>query len=277
MAEVDLHLHTTRSDGGLTPTQLVELLAKNGVKIAAITDHDSTNGLDEAFAAAEAHPELTIIAGTEISADVKDGEVHVLTYFVDKDDPDFQGTLERFREGRLARGEGMVSKLAGLGMPLAWERVLELAGDASVGRPHVAQALLEKGYVQSRQEAFTKYIGRDGPAYVEREKLTPEEAVEMAVKNGALPVLAHPTWVNNVEEWLPKLKEAGLVGMEVFYGKYTPDEVTTLLNLTERFDLVPCGGSDYHATGADGEALPGQVGPPMSSFERLRALKAGRG
>ena len=276
MAEVDLHMHTTRSDGGLTPTALVELLYQRGLKVVAITDHDTTAGLDEAMDAAARYPELTIIPGVEISADVSGGEIHVLAYYVDREDQRFQGILEGFRRGRLERGRGMVEKLTEMGMPLSWDRVLEIAGDASVGRPHVAVALLEKGYVSDRKEAFDKYIGRNGPAYVERDKLTPEEAIQLALENGALPVLAHPVYISDVETWLPKLTEAGLVGIEVFYGDWDTSKINRYLRLAKQYNLIPCGGSDYHANGTAGEVLPGHQGPPMQTVERLRQRKAER-
>ena len=123
-------------------------------------------------------------------------------------------------------------------------------------------------------EAFDKYLGRNGPAYAEREKLTPEEAIGLANEIGALPVLAHPGYVNNLEAWLPELKKAGLIGMEAYYGKYDDKTVGYLKGLADTYDLVPCGGSDYHGMGYDDEVEPGNAGPPMSTVERLATLKA---
>ena len=177
MAEVDLHLHTTCSDGRLTPTQLVELVAARGIVVAAITDHDSTEGLPEALKAASRFPQLTIIPGVELSTDIPGNEIHVLGYFIRYEDAAFQETLRSFRDGRVDRAREMVDKLAALGLPVDWERVCELAQGA-VGRPHIAQAMVEKGYISYPQEAFTHYIGRNGPAYAERDKMTPAEAVE---------------------------------------------------------------------------------------------------
>ena len=273
MAEVDLHLHTTCSDGRLTPTQLVDLVASRGLKVVAITDHDSTEGLNEALDAAGKHPQLDLICGVEMSTDVPDGEIHILAYYVDRTDSDFQSTLTRFRESRLERGRGMVEKLSQLGMPISWERVLELA-EGAVGRPHIALAMMEKGYVSSTQEAFASYLGRNGPAYVEREKLTPEEAVQLALQVGSLPVLAHPGDIVELERQIVAMKDAGLVGMEVYYGGYTAERVSFLLELARRYDLVPCGGSDYHAMGYANEVEPGSVGPPISTSQRLAGLKA---
>lgn len=271
---VDLHLHTTLSDGRLTPTQLVDLCAKRGLQVIAITDHDSTEGLKEAMQAVKTYPQMRLIPGIELSTDIPGNEVHLLGYFIDYHNADFQRTLQRFREGRQDRGREMVEKLAKMGIHVLWERVKELSAGGAIGRPHIAQAMLEKGYISQPQEAFTLYIGRNGPAYVEREKHTPIEAVKMVLKVGGLPVLAHPMEVDDREKILPELKEAGLVGMDVFYGYYTPDQVKYLQDLARKWNLVPCGGSDYHALGTPGEPEPGQVGPPMESAEALFEMAA---
>jgi predicted metal-dependent phosphoesterase TrpH len=280
--EVDLHLHTTFSDGTLTPTRLVDLCASRGLKNIAISDHDSTEGLSEALKAAEAHPELTIIPAIELSTDIPGSEIHMLGYFIDREDPELQATLSRFRDGRFNRGRLMVEKLSEVGVEISWERVQKLSDGGSIGRPHVAQAMVEAGYVKFPKEAFDRYLGRDGIAYVERPKLTPEGAVAMLVQNGALPVMAHPTYsevkssrggVVDLRDTLSALKGEGLVGMEVFYGDYTEDQVIYLKGLADDLDLIPCGGSDYHASGNPGEPEPGTVGPPISTIERLTALK----
>ena len=275
MVQVDLHLHTTCSDGRLTPTQLVDLVGKRGLQVVAITDHDSTEGLTEVMEASKRFPQPSIIPGIELSTDIPGNEIHVLGYFIRYSDEKFQRTLKEFRDGRVDREREMVDKLADLGLPVEWERVLELANGA-VGRPHIAQAMVEKGYITYPQEAFIKHLGRNGLAYAERAKLTPSEAVGLIIGVGGLPVLAHPREVDDVESLLPELKAAGLVGMEVYYGTYTPSEVKTLAALAAREGLVPCGGSDYHALGTPGEVEPGSVGPPMETVERLYALVGDR-
>ncbi|MQF48486.1 PHP domain-containing protein [SAR202 cluster bacterium AC-647-N09_OGT_505m] len=272
MAQVDLHLHTTRSDGRLTPTELVEMLAERGLKVVAITDHDSTEGLIQVFEAAKRFPQLSIIPGIELSTDIPGNEIHVLGYFIRYSDPGFQQTLREFRDGRVGRAREMVSKLAALGMPVEWDRVLELADGGSVGRPHIAQAMVEKGYITYPQEAFTEYIGRNGSAYAERYKLTPTEAVRLITGVGGLPVLAHPREVDNVESLLPELKAAGLVGMEVYYGSYNTSQVETFAAMAARYGLIPCGGSDYHALGTPDEVQPGTVGPSLDIAQSLYDL-----
>lgn len=277
MALVDLHLHTTASDGRLTPTELVHLLARQGLRVAAITDHDSTEGLAEAYEAAEAYPQLTLIPGIEISTDIPGNEIHVLAYFIQYDDEDVQETLREFRQGRLHRAMGMVEKLRELGLKIEWQRVQEIAGDGAVGRPHVAQALLEGGYISEQKEAFTKYIGRNGPAYVERQKLTPREATELIIRWGGVPVLAHPSWVSDLEPTLEDLKQAGLAGMEVYYAKYSEELIQELGETASRHGLLACGGSDYHAVGNSGEPLPGSMGPPLEVVEKLATKRARAG
>ncbi len=207
-----------------------------------MTDHDTTAGIEAARLAARG-TRLEIIPGVELSADVPEGEVHVLGYFVDWHDAYFQAMLDKFREGRYGRAEKMTQKLAALGAPVAFARVREIAGDASIGRPHVAQALLEAGHVTSVSEAFEKYIGRNGPAYVERFRLKPEDAVALILRAGGVPVLAHPREVTNFIEPLAKV---GMLGLEVYYAAYDEPTRANLLRLAKQFGLIATGGSDFH-------------------------------
>ena len=268
-ATVDLHLHTLASDGRLSPTELVNLAASQGLKVVAVSDHDTTEGLAEAYRAAERFPDLQIIPAIELSTDIPGDEIHMLGYFLQYEDDEFQTILRRFRAGRLERGRLMVEKLATLGLPVEWERVQEIAGDGSVGRPHIALAMVEKGYFKEPKEAFYDYLGRNGQAYVERKKMTPAEGAEMLARVGGSAVLAHPANLVDLDAKVAELKEAGLVGMEVHYAQYSPDTVDYLLSIARNHDLIPCGGSDYHGLGNSGEPLPGTLGPPMESVERL--------
>ena len=286
---VDLHLHTTASDGRLTPTELVQLAASSGLQTISVSDHDTTAGLAEAQLAVDRIPGMRLIPGIELSCDVPGGEVHMLGYFMDIEDPGFQEVLVGFRQGRLARGEGMVHKLAEFGMHIEWERVLEIAGDASIGRPHVAQALVEAGYFSEPGDAFREYLGRNGKAYVERSKLTPPDAVKLLNDVGGVAVFAHPWFERRGNEPEPEqslietveeLKAAGLHGMEVHYSMYDEATVDWLADVARAYDLIPCGGSDYHHSGNAREPVPGVNGPPMESVERLeeaaRRLAAAR-
>ncbi|MBI2864131.1 MAG: PHP domain-containing protein [Chloroflexi bacterium] len=269
---VDLHSHTTASDGVLSPTELVDLAASRGLKILAITDHDSTEGIEEALEAARFHPNLQIVPGIEIGTDVTNGEVHILGYLLDYHNPSFQEQLKVMRESRQGRGKRIVAKLANLGIKIEWKRVQEIAGGGSVGRPHIAQAMFERGYIPSLQEAFIKYIGRTGPAYAERYKLTPLEAVKLIARVGGLPVIAHPGDIQSLEALVKKLKPAGLVGIEVYYDGYPPEVMNDLRKLAERHGLIPCGGSDFHGRTPGAESELGSTKVPMPSAQRLLAL-----
>jgi predicted metal-dependent phosphoesterase TrpH len=270
-ALVDLHLHTLASDGRLTPTDLINLVASRGVKVASVSDHDTTEGLAEVYRAARQFRDLRIIPGIELSTDIPGDEIHMLGYFMQYQDEEFQQILRRFRETRVERGRLMVEKLATLGLHVDWERVREIAGEGSVGRPHIALALVEKGYFREPREAFAEYLGRNGLAYVERDKMTPTEAVAMLARIGGVAVLAHPAQLANLDEKVAELKAAGLVGMEVYYAQYPPDTVQHLAQVAARHNLIPCGGSDYHGLGNTGEPLPGTLGPPMETVERLES------
>ena len=154
--EVDLHLHTTESDGRLAPAELVNFVAGRGLKIIAITDHDITDGLEPAWEAAKAYPDLHIIPGIELSTDIPGNEIHILGYYFDYEDRGFQAKLQSFRESRIGRAKEMVDRLTELGLPLDWERIKEIAGQGAIGRPHIAQAMVEKGYISLPAEAFAK-------------------------------------------------------------------------------------------------------------------------
>ncbi len=263
----DFHMHSTQSDGVLSPTELIDLAASHGVRVMALTDHDTLAGLDEAIAAAARHPGFTLIPGVELSCDVPGGEVHMLGHFVDRTNRDFVARLDRFRAGRVERAEKMVTALESLGAPIDWERVQEIAGEGSVGRPHVAQALMERGHVETIADAFDRYLGRNGPAYVEREKLTPPEAIEMIRNANGLPVFAHPSFTQDYEEVAASLASAGLFGMEVFYKAYPPDLVQSLRELAGSHGLFALGGSDYHGLGNADDRDPGDIPLPDAVAE----------
>ena len=277
MNAVDLHCHTTASDGALTPTQLVERAARLALRVIAVTDHDSTEGVAEALAAG-ARCGIEVIPGVEINTDAPGTEVHMLGYFVDHTDPVLCRELARLRNGRVGRAKRMAEKLAAMGAPIRFERILELAGEGAVGRPHVAQALLEAGYVFSFEQAFEKYIGRNRPAYVERLKFTPAEACALIRRAGGLPVLAHPVFFDrygaiktpfDLDLMLPELIAAGLAGLEVYYPGYDAVTVEYLMAAARRYNLLHTGGADFHGLRA-GESDLGGVYVPMKVVNRLR-------
>lgn len=268
----DLHVHTTASDGRLTPENIVLLAMKTGINVIAITDHDSVDGIAPALEAAKAFSSITVIPGVEINTDVPHGEVHILGYFINYTDSKLRSTLYSLRTSREGRAIAMIRKLSTLGMEIEWQRVLELAGGGSIGRPHIAQALLEKGYVTSLQEAFNKYIGREGPAYVEREKVTPIEAVRLVVEANGLPVLAHPANIDSLDQLLPQLINAGLIGIEARYNNYPRETMDKMEAIAIKYGLVATGGSDYHGFGDGNETVLGGVIVPPQAVEQLFAL-----
>jgi len=272
MAKVDLHIHTTASDGRFSPTEIVHKAAEQGLVFIAIADHDTVDGIAPALNAAKAFLGLKVIPAVEVSTDIPHGEVHILGYFIDYTDHNLLITLERMRNSRRERARRMVTKLGDLGVHISWERVQEIAGSGSVGRPHIAQAMLEKDYIDTFNEAFNKYINRDGPAYVEREKMTPQEAIELILQTQGLPVLAHPFTIPDPETMIIELKTAGLVGIEAYYNGFSIDEVNKLVGLADKYNLIASGGSDYHGLNDDAETTIGGVDVPVESAERLIAL-----
>ncbi len=272
MSKVDLHTHSTASDGQLSPAEVVRKSAEAGLTVIALADHDTVDGIVPAIEATKSFPHLRVIPAVEISTYVPRGEVHVLGYFIDYTQPELQASLKRMRNSRQERAQGMIAKLRNLGLSIEWVRVKEIAGSGTIGRPHIAQAMLEKGYIASIKEAFTKYISWDGPAYVKRDKMTPVEAVELILRANGLPVLAHPLTINDPEAMVIELKMSGLVGIEAYYAGFTIEEINRLVSLAERHGLIATGGSDYHGLDNSAETMIGGADVPIESAEQLIAL-----
>jgi predicted metal-dependent phosphoesterase TrpH len=272
LSRVDLHIHSTASDGKFTPAEVIGEAAEKGLSYIALADHDTVDGIAAAKKAAKAFPGLTVIPAIEISTDIPQGEVHILGYFIDYTDAELLARLEEFKNSRRRRAEQMVAKLANLGMPVEWRRVLELAGGSTIGRPHIAQAMLEKDYVPSFKDAFDEYLGHGKPAYVEREKMLPAEAVGIIVKAKGLAVLAHPLTTEDPEGLIVELKPAGLVGLEAYYNGYSNEEVEDLLALAQKHGLIATGGSDFHGIEPEEETSIGGANVPLEAVERLIAL-----
>ena len=272
MSKVDLHIHSTASDGQLSPADVVRKSAEAGLTVIALADHDTVDGIAPALEAAKAFPQIRVLPGVEISTFVPTGEVHVLGYLIDYTHPELQATLRRMRNSRQERAQRMIAKLKNLGLPVEWERVQEIVGSGSIGRPHIAQAMLEKGYIASFKEAFNNYIGWGGLAYVERDKMPPAEAVKLILRVNGLPVLAHPFTINDLETIVIELKASGLLGIEAYYDGYTAKESKKLVNLAKRYGLIATGGSDFHGIDASIETMIGGADVPTASAEQLIAL-----
>lgn len=267
---VDLHTHTTASDGTLAPRDLVRLAVRHGVRVLAVTDHDSTGGLDEALDEAARHPRLTVVPGIEINCDVERAEVHVLGYLVDWRAPWFQRFLEEQRTERVARVHRIAERLAELGLPVDPAEVFAVAGEGAPGRPHVAQVMVQRGYVRSVREAFDRYLRSDGPANVPRRRLTPAEAVAVVRRAGGVPVLAHPGLTGR-DDLIPDLVRAGLMGIEVYYAEHSAAQTAGYREICRSLGLVATGGSDYHGPRSGRSNPPGTPAVPLSAWEELRA------
>ena len=269
---IDLHTHSTRSDGAYEPTEVVERAAARGVRIQALADHDTLAGAAEAIATG-ARLGVRVIPSTELNTESEWGDVHILGYFLDPADAALEDRLRWLRENRGRRIELMVEKLNELGYAVSLDRVMEIAKGGSLGRPHLAQALFEAGHVPSYDSAFDTLIAKEAPAYVSRVGLTPLEAVQLVVAHGGVPSLAHPFTVVGLDRLMPQLVAAGLAGIETYYGSHPPAMTARCLGIARRYDLVPTGGSDFHGRGDHGAPLGGTFVPP----ETIPALEARRG
>ena len=269
---VDLHAHTTASDGSFTPRELVQEAARRGLRVLAVTDHDSTSGLAEALDEAARHPPLEIVPGIEINCDVEGAEIHILGYYVNYEATWFQDFCRAQREERRARVHRMAARLRELGMPIDPDEVLALVREGSAGRPHVAQAMVKRGYVKSVREAFDKYLAAGKPGHVPRQKLTPEDAVRLIRKAAGVPVFAHPG-LSDRDEMIPGLIAAGLMGLECYYGEHSAVQTASYLQLCRDHNLVATGGSDFHGPRVRAASL-GVPAVPMAAWEDLKAKAA---
>ncbi len=251
---VDLHTHTTASDGSFTPEELINKAVECGLWGVAITDHDTVGGLADAVKAAAALP-VRVIPGIELSTDWSEEEIHVLGYFIDYNFPALLEVLVSLERERWQRGKRMLVKLRKIGIDVSWDRVVSFANGEIIGRPHVAQAMMAAGYVRDIREAFEKYLAKGRPGYISRVKLTPQRAVNLIKTAGGVPVLAHPGLLKN-QGSLGEILTWGFKGIEAYYPQHSEEQVRLYLELAGRHDLVVTGGSDFHGT-ARGENFLG--------------------
>ena len=255
MGFVDLHVHSCRSDGTMTPHELVDYALEKGLSALALTDHDTIDGLDEIMEYAK-DKSIEIIPGIEYSTEYNQRDVHIVGLFIDYKAPVFLEYLARFKQSRTDRNYKLCANLQNAGIDITYEALMEAYPNAVITRAHYAGFLLDHGYVKSRNEAFERYLGDHTPYFVHREKITPEEVIEVTRKAGGIPILAHPTLYKLGREQLDilvgRLTEAGLMGMECYYSTYTPAETRQMKALAEQYHLLPSGGSDFH-----GDAKPG--------------------
>lgn len=275
MRLIDLHAHTTASDGALLPQELVRLAKSRGVSVLAVTDHDTLASI-QAAAEEGARAGLQVVPGVEVTAYVDDLEVHILGHFVDPSDAQLAEFLASSRDDRITRVHRMIARLWALGLPLDVDEILAQAQapGSSVGRPHVAQAMVRRGYVGSMQEAFDRYLTPGKPAHVERQRIPAADAILAIKRAGGVPSLAHPG-VYGRDDVIPRLVEQGLVGLEVHHPDHDTGAIFRYERLRLHYDLLAVCGSDYHGT--DGLRLSSLGTPslPEADFARL-ATMAGR-
>jgi 3',5'-nucleoside bisphosphate phosphatase len=269
---VDLHSHTTASDGQLAPRELVREAARRGVRVLAVTDHDSTEGLADALDEARRCPPLVIVPGIEINCDVEGAEIHVLGYGMDYRAPWFQAFCRAQREERRARVRRMADRLAALGMPIDPEEVFAVVREGSAGRPHVAHVLVARGYVKTVREAFDRFLGSGRPGHVPRRKLSPADAVRLIRRAGGVPVFAHPGLADR-DELIPALVAAGLMGIECYYNEHSPAQTAGYRDVCREHALVATGGSDFHGPRIRAAVL-GTPAVPLAAWEALQAKMA---
>ncbi|AHF06656.1 PHP domain-containing protein [Desulfitobacterium metallireducens] len=268
--EADLHCHTTSSDGLFTPRELIQAASELGLKAVGITDHDTISGWSEAFNAGEKYG-VEILRGVELNTEWKGIEVHILGYEPSPESGQFQAKLQELREDRSERIYKIIGRLHDLKIEITEEEIKTVAHGESVGRPHVAQVLIQRGYVKTIKEAFDSYIGKGSPAYVPRLKLTPEEGIKLIRTAGGVAVLAHPgihQLGNIITPWI----KAGLQGIEVSHSEHTPEDERRCRALAKQYHLITTGGSDFHGEERKPGVKLGEWGTSYEVVEQIREL-----
>jgi len=265
---VDLHLHSTCSDGLFSPEEIVKKAEGMGLKGLAITDHDTVAGTERAIRTSR---RIEVVPGVELSTETEEEEIHLLGYFINYSHPDFLSFLEEIKQSRAIRLEKMLSLLEQMGYPLGstGQKLFEISNP---GRMHVARALVAEGYVRDTDRAFARLLERDRPAYVPRYKLHPEEGLELILEAGGLPVIAHPIDLQDMN-WIKTLRKKGLVGLEVYHPRHPRLFIDYLQRLSREENLLPTGGSDCHGPDGEGKFQLGKLQVPDKYLEGIRKFK----
>ena len=271
---IDLHMHSTRSDGSFSPKDVVTHAAALGISTISLTDHDSVAGVAEATTAGN-EIGVGVIPGVELSAQVGEKDIHILGYFIDPEQGDLNSFLKKFQDARIERAEKIVEKLNRMGIPIQMAHVLAKAGNAAVGRPHVADVMVEEGFVFSSNEAFYKYLGYAKPAYQPKYTMSPEEAIEVIHASGGLASLAHPILYAR-DDLIPKFADVGLDAIEVMHIKHEKKDVKRYSDVAKKYGLLKTGGSDCHGDGR-GDAIMGQVKVPVEFLDAMKERIENRG
>jgi len=274
---IDLHAHTTHSDGSASPDELIALAASKKARAIAITDHDTVSAIDDARATAERFG-IEFVSGIEISAEHSPGTMHILGYCIDEKSTALAAKLDELRQARELRNPQIANRLQSLGFDIRYDEVLKVAGNQIVGRPHFARLMIEKGYVASMQEAFDRYLKKDADAYVEKARLSPRESIALIHAAGGVAVLAHPYQLKlssyeDVDRLVGELAELGLDGVEAVYSRHNADEREGYAKVAAQNGLLVTGGSDYHGTYKPDISLVTGLGDLDVPYELLEALK----
>jgi predicted metal-dependent phosphoesterase TrpH len=279
MKYIDLHVHSNASDGSYPPAEVVRQAKEGGLTAMALTDHDTVDGLAEAVAAGKTYG-VEVIPGVEISAQFPGGTMHIVGLFVDYHNGRLDERLAVLKQARIDRNPQIIKKLNDLGLAITMARVEEISGGGQVGRPHIARALLEAGYVSSIQEAFDKFLAFQRPGYVSKFRFPPNEALAMIREAKGIPVLAHPFTLNlaaiPLKNLIIELKAQGLAGLEVFYSEHTAEQEALYRKLAQELDLLVSGGSDYHGQNKPEITLGSMASQKNLTYELVEALKAWR-
>ncbi|MDD3839273.1 MAG: PHP domain-containing protein [Clostridia bacterium] len=271
MAQVDLHVHTTASDGLLDPCQVISWAIKKGIKAISITDHDTVDGYRQGLKC-DNIKDIELIPGVEINTYINDIEIHILGYYMDIDDTRFLSWLDKLFNARLERAKRMLKKFNHLGFDFSLDDVKEISKDGAIGRPHFARLLVKKGLASSTEEAFNKYLLPGGPAYVQRYKLHPKDAIKIIRQSKGIPVLAHPGLIHK-KHIIKYIIDAGIAGMEVYHSKHSKQETDHLFNVAEKNNLLITGGTDFHGEMYDGMPTIGDVGIDYNTFLKLKKYR----
>ena len=276
---IDLHVHSTCSDGTLSPGELVDYALQKGLKAFALTDHDTIAGLAQAFLAA-AHTPMEVVAGIEFSTDYHHKGIHIVGLDLEYMDSGFRAELQRFQNSRRIRNEQMVQKMQADGVQISMERLQEIFGESIVTRAHLARYLADNGYAADIADAFARFVNKGGRYYVPRQKVTPHQAVDLIFQCGGIPVLAHPMQYqlsgSELDELIVSLKEVGLIGIEVFYSTHRAADEAWLGRLADRHVLLPSGGSDFHGSNKPSIDLGTGCGNLCIPYECLANLRGRR-
>lgn len=277
---VDLHVHSNRSDGSVSPANLVSLALEKNLAAFALTDHDTTDGIDEAVLAAK-NNDLEVIPGIELSTEYLGRDIHIVGLYIDHKSDAFQEYLKEFQNSRDIRNQKMCQKLQECGIDVKYDELTTEYPGSVLTRAHYARFMLKKGYVKSLPEAFDRYIGDHAPCFLPREKITPEKGIDLILRSGGVPILAHPILYHmsdaHLEELVAKLKKAGLIGIEAVYSTYHAGEERQIRALANKYDLLLSGGSDFHGKAKPGLELGtgyGKLFVPYEFLEKIKEMKA---